>query len=135
MQRYSLLGIHPKILSSAYTCISVKECCISFLSSIRPQLPWPSVARWSVIPLPFSTSSHNAQAEQINIEKLYLFPFLHQTTTCTPSSIKPTAKIHNKSNMSVISLPFSTSDHNFYSYHAGKYWLYLFPFLHQTTTR
>ena len=55
--------------------------CISFDSYIKPQ-PRPH-AKWnsSVVYLLIPTSNHNNKAFHIDIEKLYIFWFLHQTTT------------------------------------------------------
>ena len=82
---------------------AVIECCISFDSYIKPQLVKNRTKSTQVVYLLIPTSNHNQKA---NIEAdtwLYIFWFLHQTTT----------------------LPTRW-------YMAGT--LYIFWFLHQTTT-
>ena len=56
---------------------------------------------------------------------LYLFPFLHQTTTWP---------LGGDEVVEVVSLSFSTSNHNMRRVPCRGTLLYLFPFLHQTTT-
>ena len=95
-----LFYIKPQLISS----IIIRCCsCISFLFYIKPQLGRLSSYLQQVVSLSFSTSNHNCRFAYHFGHLLYLFPFLHQTTTlrCRGCS-------------------------------GGK--LYLFPFLHQTTT-
>ena len=78
--------------------------------------------------------------------KLYLIPFLHQTTTGnagTASSaccilfhfyIKPQRLLLVWLRQSVVSYSISTSNHNVCGLLLRISWLYLIPFLHQTTT-
>ena len=78
--------------------------------------------------------------------KLYLIPFLHQTTTSTnvnfPASrcilfhfyIKPQPHTMIKALCVVVSYSISTSNHNSSSEASSLRLLYLIPFLHQTTT-
>ena len=77
--------------------------CISFVSYIKPQLAQESYVSHFVVYLSFPTSNHNSDADAVGHEVLYIFRFLHQTTT----SLQP---------------PFFAR------------WLYIFRFLHQTTT-
>ena len=59
--------------------------CISFVSYIKPQ---PSIMRlemFSVVYLLFPTSNHNAGIAMSAAIKLYIFCFLHQTTTDRPN--------------------------------------------------
>ena len=78
--------------------------------------------------------------------ELYLIPFLHQTTTCglTPCPIircilfhfyiKPQLNAGLPITRLVVSYSISTSNHNHGNAGGGTGWLYLIPFLHQTTT-
>ena len=77
--------------------------CISFDSYIKPQLNMPPNKKRSVVYLLIPTSNHNGHDAPVGERLLYIFWFLHQTTTTPPA----------------------TSD---------KVGLYIFWFLHQTTT-
>jgi len=77
--------------------------CISFVSYIKPQLNIMKQINLFVVYLSFPTSNHNTPAQSNSVLMLYIFRFLHQTTTPTTSS--PNVE-----------------------------WLYIFRFLHQTTT-
>ena len=77
---------------------------------------------------------------------LYIFWFLHQTTTLLirmminiccisfDSYIKPQQKLHCWERYDVVYLLIPTSNHNFIHIFLGLYLLYIFWFLHQTTT-
>ena len=165
--------------------------CISFDSYIKPQLARSSLTRIDVVYLLIPTSNHNLLHYWPRIYRLYIFWFLHQTTTpmlvslvrlcCISfdSYIKPQLFLyttlfytvvylliptsnHNlptipKMTMQVVYLLIPTSNHNLYdtfqpypivvylliptSNHnpphqsSSRYLLYIFWFLHQTTTR
>ena len=77
--------------------------CISFDSYIKPQLQEALIYHFAVVYLLIPTSNHNYTAVNCKKRMLYIFWFLHQTTT-------------------VIHSPLNAST------------LYIFWFLHQTTT-
>ena len=83
--------------------IAKAESCISFDSYIKPQHTTPSYAFNDVVYLLIPTSNHNHVVPKELRTMLYIFWFLHQTTTA------------------VIVAP-------------QRLWLYIFWFLHQTTT-
>ena len=56
-------------------------CCISFVSYIKPQPACICVKHIIVVYLSFPTSNHNARASRPSRRLLYIFRFLHQTTT------------------------------------------------------
>ena len=56
-------------------------CCISFDSYIKPQLITLSLLKTVVVYLLIPTSNHNWRAQSIWFYWLYIFWFLHQTTT------------------------------------------------------
>ena len=99
-----------------------------------------------VVYLQFSTSNHNGSVPLDESSKLYIFSFLHQTTTLRSLSsdrtgcislvfyIKPQQYIYLTPFHSVVYLQFSTSNHNRYMVMANSLRLYIFSFLHQTTT-
>ena len=120
--------------------------CISFDSYIKPQrvccCGWFS----SVVSLLIPTSNHNLITIVSPTEKLYLFWFLHQTTTLFASIpwskrcisfdsyIKPQPRTCRASLWWVVSLLIPTSNHNPLLLSPQPFALYLFWFLHQTTT-
>ena len=55
--------------------------CISFVSYIKPQLPTPFRKPCNVVYLSFPTSNHNLLVVIVLRTMLYIFRFLHQTTT------------------------------------------------------
>ena len=55
--------------------------CISFVSYIKPQLMRIVEIKKSVVYLSFPTSNHNQQVVRLVLGVLYIFRFLHQTTT------------------------------------------------------
>ena len=77
--------------------------CISFDSYIKPQLLHCACRCHYVVYLLIPTSNHNHKMQVIHDYMLYIFWFLHQTTTTT-------------------------------SFAESSTWLYIFWFLHQTTT-
>ena len=121
-----------------------------------------------VVYLLFSTSNHNRSTPSsdstslyifsflhqtttppmraVNSTKLYIFSFLHQTTTvrwmvrlikrCISSLfyIKPQPQLKAKNVFTVVYLLFSTSNHNVRRPRLSLMKLYIFSFLHQTTT-
>ena len=58
------------------------KCCISFDSYIKPQLQDQYRRGLNVVYLLIPTSNHNRSGIRIHSGKLYIFWFLHQTTTC-----------------------------------------------------
>ena len=99
-----------------------------------------------VVYLLIPTSNHNVNAEFILNSKLYIFWFLHQTTTLPSlqthlsscisfdSYIKPQQQIVHYQQTSVVYLLIPTSNHNNSWHLKGNAALYIFWFLHQTTT-
>ena len=126
---------------------SVIFSCISFDSYIKPQ-PWHrSWSRDTVVYLLIPTSNHNSVRLYTNGTKLYIFWFLHQTTThdalieiylsCISfdSYIKPQLLNDCLPFLIVVYLLIPTSNHNAFLFKVDKLQLYIFWFLHQTTTR
>ena len=123
-----------------------KNGCISFDSYIKPQL----ASRWSthvwVVYLLIPTSNHNLWRSYSIWALLYIFWFLHQTTTgngritakycCISfdSYIKPQLSEGFWAYPLVVYLLIPTSNHNLSSYQYYSSLLYIFWFLHQTTT-
>ena len=68
-------------------------CCISFVFYIKPQPLQTLLFYLTVVYLSFSTSNHNRGFTNTGTHELYIFRFLHQTTTpgniwsCFPSCI------------------------------------------------
>ena len=142
--------------------------CISFDSYIKPQLRLVSIIADTVVYLLIPTSNHNLHRIALVIHLLYIFWFLHQTTTfyaqhpkfirCISfdSYIKPQpdktyaqklivvyllipTSNHNIRQLTkflerVVYLLIPTSNHNFSRGGEGVLSLYIFWFLHQTTT-
>ena len=100
-----------------------------------------------VVSYSISTSNHNPCLFHCGVELLYLIPFLHQTTTPPLSLteykccilfhfyIKPQQTCRHICCMCVVSYSISTSNHNITVRPCFQFWLYLIPFLHQTTTK
>ena len=143
-------------------------CCISFDSYIKPQLlgmyEGGKVVVYLLIPtsnhnkmliesegtyvvyLLIPTSNHNSRLGPIDVVKLYIFWFLHQTTTfdsdelaqdcCISfdSYIKPQLAESAKLLQMVVYLLIPTSNHNLPGGFVQGVSLYIFWFLHQTTT-
>ena len=120
--------------------------CISFDSYIKPQLAAISIGIASVVYLLIPTSNHNLYLIIIKTWKLYIFWFLHQTTTgnfplmhydsCISfdSYIKPQPFGVFLFVSKVVYLLIPTSNHNRGRIVLNKMLLYIFWFLHQTTT-
>ena len=121
-------------------------CCISFDSYIKPQRYSAMVIFLSVVYLLIPTSNHNSLNLSIFRLLLYIFWFLHQTTTTNKacifliccisfdSYIKPqlvTLFIYCEG---VVYLLIPTSNHNQEVEKNVAQTLYIFWFLHQTTT-
>ena len=64
-----------------------RKSCISFDSYIKPQLPLIFGTIHRVVYLLIPTSNHNRCCRSVNSDMLYIFWFLHQTTTCLWYSI------------------------------------------------
>ena len=121
--------------------------CISFDSYIKPQQGFTWGIDCAVVYLLIPTSNHNVLSNDIVATRLYIFWFLHQTTTylrvrytiirCISfdSYIKPQPMFHCRSERCVVYLLIPTSNHNLMSLGYGNFVLYIFWFLHQTTTR
>ena len=121
--------------------------CISFVSYIKPQHIRTITCLSSVVYLSFPTSNHNGLANQGFPSRLYIFRFLHQTTThenhtlkndgCISfvSYIKPQLFVCVQRYAAVVYLSFPTSNHNAWEPMPTKRRLYIFRFLHQTTTK
>ena len=144
------------------------SCCISFDSYIKPQRNWykrlfrkvvylliptsnhncclNTIAKVSVVYLLIPTSNHNAWPSWYRDWWLYIFWFLHQTTTAAhftdtgvccisfDSYIKPQLVTLNNNIIIVVYLLIPTSNHNTPYDRLSFYPLYIFWFLHQTTT-
>ena len=120
--------------------------CISFIFYIKPQLSLHVFIITNVVYLSFSTSNHNYVTQTFYSGGLYIFHFLHQTTTkmelmrtlCGCISfifyIKPQLPNWNTTYYRVVYLSFSTSNHNMRVLRPFAEELYIFHFLHQTTT-
>ena len=59
----------------------MNPCCISFVSYIKPQPTCPKIRKVTVVYLLFPTSNHNKVDPNSVDPMLYIFCFLHQTTT------------------------------------------------------
>ena len=100
-------------------------CCISFVFYIKPQLCLYAYHQLQVVYLSFSTSNHNSSYIRLEFRKLYIFRFLHQTTTAfNATSTFDWLYIFRF-------LHQTTTSHTFSIYFVM---LYIFRFLHQTTT-
>ena len=144
------------------------RCCISFDSYIKPQHIATTIRIATVVYLLIPTSNHNLLATNKQIIKLYIFWFLHQTTTMIDNSnfrsrcisfdsyIKP--QLHRNKQRDdgscisfdsyikpqlfgvlfslhlVVYLLIPTSNHNSHPSAFLTSALYIFWFLHQTTT-
>ena len=98
--------------------------CISFDSYIKPQLPALPHQSWQVVYLLIPTSNHNFNNVYTWISLLYIFWFLHQTTTLCgetlrtqccisfDSYIKPQLLPRKALPFSVVYLLIPTSNHN-----------------------
>ena len=154
--------------TTAFLHSSIILGCISFDSYIKPQQCIHSLWKFGVVYLLIPTSNHNLSLRTLNISELYIFWFLHQTTTrwyhdqnrtgCISfdSYIKPQPILatvspivvvylliptsnHNLplgsvNLMAVVYLLIPTSNHNQFKPTSHPILLYIFWFLHQTTT-
>ena len=121
--------------------------CILFHFYIKPQRADGNNDQIAVVSYSISTSNHNNWGFYLICHKLYLIPFLHQTTTRIKISqndlrcilfhfyIKPQQVAKSTRSSEVVSYSISTSNHNVCEFIQPKQPLYLIPFLHQTTTR
>ena len=99
-----------------------------------------------VVYLYIPTSNHNLAGIGVSVAMLYIFIFLHQTTTFTQwvnpneccislySYIKPQLSGCNGNIKFVVYLYIPTSNHNVTRFPTAGCQLYIFIFLHQTTT-
>ena len=99
-----------------------------------------------VVYLLIPTSNHNREVSILTSYKLYIFWFLHQTTTSSPlqrwmmrcisfdSYIKPQLLPMLINHVIVVYLLIPTSNHNSDILITNVFMLYIFWFLHQTTT-
>ena len=144
------------------------KCCISFDSYIKPQRGYLFGYLFGVVYLLIPTSNHNLLCIHWVIKKLYIFWFLHQTTTyiikqmimgtlyifwflhqtttqwvhwktvesCISfdSYIKPQHRVQVIWIYIVVYLLIPTSNHNLVDAIHMAEMLYIFWFLHQTTT-
>ena len=120
--------------------------CISFDSYIKPQLFYITCVICIVVYLLIPTSNHNVGCHSCIQCRLYIFWFLHQTTTLPQSTtslqrcisfdsyIKPQLFLSRPPAYSVVYLLIPTSNHNVAFIIKCKKMLYIFWFLHQTTT-
>ena len=142
--------------------------CISFDSYIKPQHAESAKLLQLVVYLLIPTSNHNRDGlgalsfslyifwflhQTTTVARnmflalaLYIFWFLHQTTTTIPtllprlrcisfdSYIKPQQAWHQHRHQRVVYLLIPTSNHNSGFVRSKNFKLYIFWFLHQTTT-
>ena len=100
-------------------------CCISFIFYIKPQLCYANLLLRRVVYLSFSTSNHNLLNASGLANQLYIFHFLHQTTTMATICAQLISLyifhfLHQTTTLSRLRIKF--------------FLLYIFHFLHQTTT-
>ena len=114
--------IKPQLLYDGYGIILS---CISFDSYIKPQLSDGCPSDTPVVYLLIPTSNHNVTDINGYSERLYIFWFLHQTTTGS-IPIKTFMKLY------IFWFLHQTTTYLFNSLFASR--LYIFWFLHQTTT-
>ena len=100
-------------------------CCISFDSYIKPQLVIGVRIAESVVYLLIPTSNHNRLRKYIDKYLLYIFWFLHQTTT---------RLFNSPSEGRLYIFWFLHQTTTFELVDNFRKWLYIFWFLHQTTT-
>ena len=141
---YIFWFLHQTTTSTLALLIS--SSCISFDSYIKPQLRFPLVKLDIVVYLLIPTSNHNYAAAAAQKVLLYIFWFLHQTTTtgyneyhqCScisfDSYIKPQPRSPSGMGFIVVYLLIPTSNHNMRLLLIDFIGLYIFWFLHQTTT-
>ena len=100
-----------------------------------------------VVYLSIPTSNHNKEDTWYELKELYIFRFLHQTTTMLckclnilgcisfDSYIKPQHNVFRLHQQEVVYLSIPTSNHNADIARLTDKGLYIFRFLHQTTTQ
>ena len=120
--------------------------CISFDSYIKPQHSWNGHSPWWLYIFWFLHQTTTRVRFSLNFLELYIFWFLHQTTTevlgisslvrCISfdSYIKPQPQEHLCKVLEVVYLLIPTSNHNLCEFLLCVQLLYIFWFLHQTTT-
>ena len=118
----SLFYIKPQLVNSYLQLLS---CCISSLFYIKPQhSPRDIIRKGGCISSLFyikpQRPDYHLQSRPRCISSLFY--------------IKPQPAPNVSLYRCVVSLPFSTSSHNFCPFCMYRYLLYLFPFLHQATT-
>ena len=135
--------IKPQRLSTR-SCKRVR--CISFDSYIKPQHKIMKFFYCLVVYLLIPTSNHNCRKLYLRMNGLYIFWFLHQTTTWSlllsghsscisfDSYIKPQPSPSDSVDLAVVYLLIPTSNHNPRLPGVLPRLLYIFRFLHQTTT-
>ena len=113
--------IKPQLIKSWAT---FRVCCISFDSYIKPQLFTFAKVIQKVVYLLIPTSNHNLWQTVCQTSLLYIFWFLHQTTTLRrlsrylnscisfDSYIKPQLRILLLHHIRVVYLLIPTSNHN-----------------------
>ena len=99
--------------------------CISLVFYIKPQLFDFSGVSDEVVYLQFSTSNHNRLNAVQSLLMLYIFSFLHQTTT-----LRQQEPVY----MQLYIFSFLHQTTTPVHHDAQRYQLYIFSFLHQTTT-
>ena len=105
--------------------VEIQKCCISFDSYIKPQHAESAKLLQLVVYLLIPTSNHNALSGDLSILALYIFWFLHQTTT------KARRRAMRERLYIFWFLHQTTTEIVFWKF-GGM--LYIFWFLHQTTT-
>ena len=141
---YIFIFLHQTTTFSCF--ISQMAGCISLYSYIKPQLYFILIFYFIVVYLYIPTSNHNLSVLSPGLTPLYIFIFLHQTTTARLYSlllpccislysyIKPQRGICPPPPYTVVYLYIPTSNHNFVTFLVYGSQLYIFIFLHQTTT-
>ena len=119
---YIFWFLHQTTTRLHHPCLSPG--CISFDSYIKPQLKLVFVSSLRVVYLLIPTSNHNSSCSMWKSSMLYIFWFLHQTTTCKGRSnalrscisfdsyIKPQPIIIYTNAIYVVYLLIPTSNHN-----------------------
>ncbi len=133
-QRYRLYKGHPYVVS--YSISTSNHNLSQFLRHVIV-----------VVSYSISTSNHNTKRKVFASHKLYLIPFLHQTTTMHILMLKfkelylipflhqtTTIEVREISTGSLYLIPFLHQTTTNHSRCFPGYRLYLIPFLHQTTT-
>ena len=121
-QLYIFWFLHQTTTAKIFSNINFS--CISFDSYIKPQLQRSLSSLLLVVYLLIPTSSHNILRKAHVPDELYIFWFLHQTTTAVnvflvkircisfDSYIKPQLSVSNQLQNLVVYLLIPTSNHN-----------------------